>query len=193
MPTSKNQWLEMKEQFKVKKPGEALAKWLNKPDLNPEPLEELLRNAQIVFRWMAKYPTIHQLNVARNKGKLPHVFWDSHSALNKAFAMFAYAPQVYLQASPDERLSWTLVSDAKVIAAPTVQVKWLLQLIEQGMVLKMRRCKQCTSWFFARFAHQEFCKTPCRIKHFAGSEKFKEKRRKYMRGYYALQRSKNVK
>jgi hypothetical protein len=74
-----------------------------------------------------------------------------------------------------------------------VQVRCVVQLIGQGTILRIRRCKQCTSWFFAHFSHQEFCKTSCRIKHFAGTEEFKEKRRKYMRKYHKLQTKKNVK
>src|SRR6266849_5570594 len=188
MPNKQSQWLEPKKQFGKHKPGEALAKWLNQPDLNPKRVEELLMNAQIVYRWIAEYPSLHRLNVARRNKKLPSEFWDSYQKLNETLASFAYAPQIDLHELPDgERVSWTLITEDNRIVIPTAQIRWLVQLIEQGAILKIRRCKQCTSWFFAHFSHQEFCKTSCRIKHFAGSEKFKEKRRKYMRDYYKLQ------
>ena len=140
------------------------------------------------------YPTLHRLNVARRNKKLPSEFWDSHQKLNETLASFAYAPQIDLGELPDgERVSWTLITEDNRIVIPPVQIRWFVQLIEQGAILKIRRCKQCTSWFFAHFSHQEFCKTPCRIAHFAASEKFKEKRRKYMRDYYRLRRSGKVK
>ena len=176
-----------------KKAGESLARWLNQPDLNPKLVEDFLQHAQIVFRWIAEYPSLHQLNVARKKKNLPLGFWDSYQKLNETLAEFTYAPQVDLQEFPDgERVSWTLLVGDQP-ALPPAQVKWVLKLIEQGAILRIRRCQQCTSCFFAHFSHQEFCKTSCRIKHFAGSEKFKEKRRTYMRDYYRLQRSGKVK
>lgn len=194
MPKRPSQWLESKKEFVGQKPGEALAKWLNEPDLNPKLVEELLMNAQFVYRWIAEYPTLHRLNVARKKKKLPPEFWDSHQKLNEALANSAFAPQVDLHDLEDGKwVSWTLITEDNRIVIPTVQVRWLLQLIEQGAILKIRRCKQCASWFFAHFSHQNFCKTSCRIKHFAGSEEFKEKRRKYMRKYQELLKSKNVK
>jgi hypothetical protein len=194
MPKKPSQSLESKKGFVGRKPGEALAKWLNQPDLNPKPVKELLMNAQVVYRWIAEYPTLHRLNVARRQEKLPPEFWDSHQKVNEALANFAFAPQIDLHDLEDgKRVSWTLITEDNRIVIPTVQVRWLVQLIEQGAILKIRRCKQCTSWFFAHFSHQEFCKTSCRITHFAASEKFKEKRRKYMRDYYRLQRSGKVK
>jgi hypothetical protein len=194
MPKKQSQSLESKRGFVGRKPGEALAKWLNQPDLNPKAAEELLMNAQVVYRWTAEYPTLHSLNAARKQQKLPPAFWDSYQELNDALANFAFAPQIDLHQLEDgKRVNWTLIAENNRITIPTVQVRWLVQLIEQGAILKIRRCKQCTSWFFAHFSHQEFCKTSCRIKHFAGSEEFKEKRCKYMRKYYKLQKTKNVK
>jgi len=106
---------------------------------------------------------------------------------------FIHAPQIDLHELPDgERVSWTLVTEESPILLLSAQVIWVLQLIEQGAILKIRRCQQCTSWFFAQFSHRTFCQTSCRIKHFAGSDEFKEYRRKYMRKYYKLQK-KNVK
>src|ERR1700685_211383 len=189
MPKKPSQSLESKKEFVGRKPGEALAKWLNKPDLNPRPVEELLMNAQVVYQWIGEYPTLHFLNAAQRQKKLPPAFWDSYQKLNEALANSAFAPQVDLHDLEDgELVSWTLITEDKQIAIPTVQVRWVVQIIEQKAILKIRRCKECTSWFFAHFSHQEFCKTPCRRKHSAGSEEFKEKRRKYMRKYYKLQK-----
>ena len=50
MSNKTSQWLSSKKQFEGQKPGNALAKWLNNPDFSPEFLEELLLDAQVVFR-----------------------------------------------------------------------------------------------------------------------------------------------
>jgi hypothetical protein len=90
-----------------KKPGESLAKWLNQPDLNPKFIEDFLQNAEVVFRWIAEYPSLHQLNVAKKKKKLPLGFWDSYQKINDTLAEFTYAPQIDLHELPDgERVSW---------------------------------------------------------------------------------------
>jgi hypothetical protein len=194
MPKKPSQWLESKKGIEGQKPGEALVKWLNSPLVGPKFLEELLLKAQFVFQWVSEYGNLHDLNVARKKKKLPPDFWDSHQELNQTLATFTYAPQIDLHELPDgERVSWTLVTDDSAMGLLSVQVRCVLQLIGQGTILRIRRCKQCTLWFFAHFSHQQFCKTLCRIKHFAGTKEFKEKRSKYMRKYYKLQKTKNVK
>jgi hypothetical protein len=194
MTKKPSQWLESKKGIEGRKPGEALVVWLNSPPVGPKFVEELLLKAQFVFRWITKYESLHELNVARKKGELPTEFWDSHQELNETLAKFTYAPQIDLHEFPDgERVSWFLVTEDSLMGLLSVQVRCVVQLIGQGTILRIRRCKQCTSWFFAHFSHQEFCKTSCRIKHFAGTEEFKEKRRKYMRKYHKLQTKKNVK
>ena len=51
MPKKSNRWLELNKQLGGKKPGEALAKWLNHPDLKTDLVEDLLMKAQVVYRW----------------------------------------------------------------------------------------------------------------------------------------------
>jgi hypothetical protein len=194
MPKKPSQWLESKKGIAGRKPGEALVTWLNSPPVGPKFVEELLLKAQFVFRWIAKYESLHELNVARKQGELPPDFWDSHQELNETLAKFTYALHIDLHEFPDgERVSWLLVTEDSLMGLLSVQVRCVVQVIGEGTILKIRRCKQCTSWFYAHFSNQEFCKTSCRTKHSAKSEKFKEKRRKYMRKYYKLQKSGKVK
>jgi len=177
MGNKQSHWLDSKKHFGGQKPGLALVKWLNDPPTSPKFVEDLLSHAQLVSQGLAEYPSLHQLNVARKKKKLAPEFWDSYQKVNEMLATFTYAPQIDLHDFYDgERVSLTLVTE-QPIALYSVQVRWVLQLIEQRAILKIRRCEECESWFFAQFAHRKFRKTSCQIKHFAGSEKFKEKRR----------------
>src|SRR5207248_10605503 len=123
---------------------------------------------------------------AHGKNK-PSAFSNSFQKMNETLASFSYARQLDLDELADGNgLSWALVAKNEEISIPLPEMRWLVQLIEQGAILKIRRCKQCSSWFFAHFSHQEFCKERCRLKHLSTSESFKEKRRKYMREYYKL-------
>jgi hypothetical protein len=194
MQKKPSQWLESKKGIEGRKPGEALVEWLNAPLVGPKFVEALLLKAQLVFRWIAKYESLHELNVAQRKGKLPAEFWDSHAELNETLARFTYAPHIDLHELPDgERVSWSLVTEDHLLGLLSVQVRCVVQLFGQGAILRIRRCRHCTLWFFAHFSSQEFCKAACRIKHFAGTDEFKERRRKYMRDRYWLLKTKNVK
>jgi hypothetical protein len=64
-----------------------------------------------------------------------------------------------------------------------LQVNRIVKLSRMGLHLRIRRCKNCTRWFFARFRHQSYCQEKCQREHFRSSEEWKEKRRVYMRRY----------
>jgi hypothetical protein len=194
------QWLETKTPFGRQKPGQALVKWLNQPEIipklkiSPRFIENLLADAQFVFGWRAKYGSLRDLNVASKKKKLPLEFWASHQRLNEMLATFTCAPQIYLEEPPDgDPLIWSVVAEESPVALLSIQVRWVLQLIAQRAIHKVRKCQQCSAWFFARRLDQQFCKASCRRKHFETTEEFKATRRQYMRKWYKLQKSANVK
>ena len=62
-------------------------------------------------------------------------------------------------------------------------VSRFIRLAETGLLLRVRRCRKCEQWFFARYYHQAFCSHKCRQKNFRESEKGKLQRREYMREY----------
>jgi hypothetical protein len=65
----------------------------------------------------------------------------------------------------------------------SLQVNRIISLSRIGLHFRVRRCKNCTRWFFARFRHQLYCQEKCQREHFRSSEEWKEKRRVYMRRY----------
>lgn len=186
MANAKRHGLDSQREFAGQKPGEALVKWLNDPPVAAQNfLEELLADAQAVFRCLADYKNLHELMVARKDGKLAAGFWECHQRLNEELAKFTHTPQIDLHEFYDgNRVSWTLVAEVSPIALLSQQVKCVVQLIAQGAILNIRRCQECAKWYFARFSHQEFCTASCRGKHFGKTEDFKQKRRDYMRDYY---------
>jgi hypothetical protein len=68
----------------------------------------------------------------------------------------------------------------------------LMRLAELNLLNSLRICKRCALWFFARFAHQEFCRKECRIKHNSSSDKWKEYKRDKAREYYQLHKTGKV-
>ena len=70
----------------------------------------------------------------------------------------------------------------------------LTRMAEVGMLRRLKRCDHCQRWIFARFAHQRFCSGgKCREKAFRSSPAEKEKRRRWARKYYWIQKHANVK
>jgi hypothetical protein len=80
---------------------------------------------------------------------------------------------------------WATTSESAAIEA-------LLELGRERLLSRVQRC-ECGTWFYARFSHQNFCSLRCRSRHQRVSPEFKAHRRKYMRKYYRLILSKNVK
>jgi len=62
-------------------------------------------------------------------------------------------------------------------------VVYLLNLAELGLIDRIRQCGWCTTWFYARFKHQRFCKTECQQSAYAKTTDWREHRRDYMRKY----------
>jgi hypothetical protein len=68
----------------------------------------------------------------------------------------------------------------------------VVRLAQFGYLSRLNRC-HCGKWYFERVSAQQFCSAKCRQWMFSKSETFKAQRREYMRRYYRLQRSRNVK
>jgi len=63
-----------------------------------------------------------------------------------------------------------------------VAVGQLLNLARKpGGLSRLRRCSECSQWFYAIRGHQQFCGVSCRRRHTAQDPVFKEKRATYMR------------
>jgi hypothetical protein len=62
----------------------------------------------------------------------------------------------------------------------------VLQIVllgQEGLLWRVRQCSRCHRWFFARFKHQNFCRTTCQQEHYKHSPEWREGRRKYMQRY----------
>jgi hypothetical protein len=69
----------------------------------------------------------------------------------------------------------------------------IVALGAQGVLWRVRRCRKCQKWFYARFRHQNFCSARCQQTYFRSSPEWREHRREYMRRHRRLQSSGFVK
>ncbi len=194
MEKTEKRWLESPRQSQAQKLGNALVKLLNDPPLPQTFLVELLAEAQLVYRGLADYTSLGEFRAALKAKKLPAGLLESYERLNEKLATFIHAPHIdWHEFYEGNRVSWTLANQEFPTAHLGKQIGWVLQLFAQGSILRVRRCEECTKWYFAHISNQKFCSDSCRGKNFSQSESAKEHRRKYMRDYYKIQRSKNVK
>ena len=59
----------------------------------------------------------------------------------------------------------------------------ILGIAETGDLHRLRQCRHCGNWLFARVRHQDYCNTECQQLNFRTSDEFKDKRKRYMRKY----------
>lgn len=59
----------------------------------------------------------------------------------------------------------------------------ILELAKQGNIHRIRKCRYCGKWFFARVRHGNYCQRKCQQSNFSRNEKFKIKRKLYMRSH----------
>lgn len=104
--------------------------------------------------------------------------WAPVKKLRRELSRHRFSLKIYLDPwNPDETL--TLGWDVR-----TEEQKMLLLLVrlcEVGQLHKIRRCRQCRRWFFARKADQLQCSQRCRVSYNQSSPKFKAGRAAYMR------------
>jgi len=78
---------------------------------------------------------------------------------------------------------WTERNLRSIDPSEAQAVVYLLNLADLGLIDRIRQCGWCTTWFYARFKHQRFCKTECQQSAYAKTTDWREHRRDYMRKY----------
>ena len=92
-----------------------------------------------------------------------------------------YAYRLRIDDSLETR--WAEAIPPAVLPSEERAVMYMVRLSELGLLERVRPCKWCTSWFFAKFRHQNYCKQQCQQKAYAVSPEWRKHRREYMRKY----------
>jgi len=100
--------------------------------------------------------------------------------INRLLRRYEYRPQIG-ESFFDMR--WTELKPTQVNPSEAQAILYILKLSELGLLDHVRPCEWCTSWHFAKFRHQKYCKKSCQQKAYAVSPEWREHRRKYMRKY----------
>jgi hypothetical protein len=116
---------------------------------------------------------------------------------NDLISRFKVFPRLIDTESSEEWIfRWELVhaprKELKSMAARSKRRMDDLDALFAIVLSRMMQC-YCDKWYFERTCSQQFCSPKCRQSVFSKSEEFKAHRREYMRRYYKLQRTGNVK
>ena len=102
--------------------------------------------------------------------------WEMRWTYSEASAISYYdAGQLYLH----ERETGMNASKA---------IRCLIHLAEEGSMDRMRRCKRCRKWLYAKFRHQQFCSAKCQESHYKNSDAWRAHRRESMRNNRATKK-----
>ncbi len=72
----------------------------------------------------------------------------------------------------------------RLVASEALEL--ILKLTQIGDLTRLRRCRQCQKWLYARFQHQTFCSTKCQQKNYTDTDEWRKHRSDYMRSRYRL-------
>jgi hypothetical protein len=107
--------------------------------------------------------------------------------LNIALQRYIWVPLVWSGVGRLEVTQRSVISESTGKWAPWERgaVGTLLNLARKpGGLSLLRRCSECSQWFYANRPHQQFCGVSCRRRHTAQDPSFKKKRAAYMRETY---------
>ena len=112
--------------------------------------------------------------------------------LNERLSLYASTPTFTLYDGRSWGIDDALDTYQRIPIGESLAARALCDLAYEGELKRVRVCI-CGSWFYASRVDQLSCSTACRKTKHQQTDTFKEKRRLYMREYYALKQSGKVK
>jgi hypothetical protein len=83
---------------------------------------------------------------------------------------------------------WNRVLKDESYGAEIGLISHALSLLPRGLINRLRKCRECGKWFYAKTDHNTSCSDNCRNKYASHADEFKRKRAAYQREYRARQR-----
>jgi hypothetical protein len=113
---------------------------------------------------------------------------DELQPVNATLARHQWVTQVEILGD-DLRYKNILVSPGAGAEVEESYLRTVITLAQNGMLDRIRRCDECSEWFYARRRHYDkaagsFCSTKHQQKFWRHKPEVKEQRRKYQKKYY---------
>jgi hypothetical protein len=206
MHTPHNHMPHTKREYAGEQEASPVVEWLNAAKIAPEArrnyarvlniLQQLLRLDPIADAWRPAYRRPDLMDHDDKYTKLMAEAYGIADRLNASLKHYRLAPQieprlgeggVYVrwESASGSRGFSVMVCDLQgsppfPVSEPRV-IQKLLELSRKSCLKRIRACRECDRWFYAKFSHALFCSQQCQQKHFRTSETFKKHKREYMR------------
>ncbi len=115
-------------------------------------------------------------------------FFDTLKDFNTKLKKYRIVPQFQSLYHNYWEFGEMYTTSKRVGPSELIAVQRLLGLARAGLLDRLRQCRHCKEWFYARFSSQRCCGAPrqCRIRLHQSTEEYKEgKRRKAKEAYDA--------
>lgn len=160
-----------------------LVRWLNAEQKTPDHrrIERLLDKLAAYVQAVLSFRPESERQVASwTRG----VAMPGLNELQKELARYRMRPQLRATAGQYGPASSELVFGWDCGQSRAAQMVLLItDLGRDGLLWRIRRCRRCQLWFFARGKGNDFCSIKCRQAAYKSSPEWWEYRRKYMRRY----------
>lgn len=169
-----------------------LLHWLNRPAGSEHWISAsaLKRSKDRVLQIISDMRSLQELtkHVVVTNGTSSVVRIGDPVRLNRMLAQYTSAPRVFASEPflPKDGRRWVL---GKYILSKRpdeelAAVEAIVLLAERNRLDRLQPCK-CGLWYYAKFAHQHFCSSKCRVKYWENSDERKARKRALAKEYYA--------
>ena len=158
----------------------ALIEWLNQTPRGYRQVEQLLTElAQLGEALDALAAADLQSRRRRANPEALRTFKQSTRRVQRILDGYRFRPNVMGGGGPQSICAFTWSGNRPGWEA----VLRIMELGERGLLWRVRRCRQCGKWFYARLRHKHFCSVRCQQAHYKSSAEWREHRREYMQRY----------
>ncbi len=163
--------------------AQPLLEWLNAPEKKSDQVEKMLLAFKDLESRTREFDAVRTIRSILRKSELRlKPFWRQPMVTSRTES--SVRPGVYLRKLDRSRsvIEWDPVSSRMNVLEAGAMHK-LLTLASQGLANRVRKCarRECGTWFYARFAHQECCSIRCQQSRVRSTDEWKKKRSEYMR------------
>jgi hypothetical protein len=201
---NREQPVKPKREYSNERSAQGLLKWLNDSS-NDDPhtrIRNLLRDLHYMAGSWELVDDGEGGGYQLRESRIPK-FRKAAQRARRLFCSYKFYPMVwpfgpgFIQqwapiSGPDGKFGkrWPPIADEYTDNQAIFELTWLMP---NNNILRVRECRNCGRWLYARFGHQRFCSAGCRDKANKSTLKWREYRREKAREYYWLHKSKNVK
>lgn len=168
--------------------GRSFVLWANKPQLKAGDRQRMIvvegETPENPLGYHVVEKRITEQDVEKHRGEYGPREWRAlWTKIERLLRKFSFAPELddSLEVGPARRMSfqWRSSNGREGMA-----VLWILELLNIGRLSRVRRCENCSKWFFSAVKEEgKFCTIKCQRTAYKSKDEPREQHREYMRAW----------